>query len=173
LDTREADEQRWSNWLTKAQQGDSRAYESLLRELAPVIRAYLISRFGHFSLLDDCVQESLLALHAGRHSYNAKRPFRPWMFAIVRNRTIDLLRKQHPEGEATEPPATAPDHSLSIDGSRLLAKLSEQNRDAVLMTKFLGMSTRECADQLAVSENVVKVRVHRGLSKLRDLWNAE
>ena len=63
----------------QAQQGDEAAYGSLLAELAGVIRGYLIGRFGPLESLDDCVQESLLALHEARHSYDGNRPFKPWV----------------------------------------------------------------------------------------------
>ena len=184
---KQADEHRWSQWMRQAQQGDKAAYEALLRELAPVIRSYLIARFGTFDIVDDCVQEALLAIHTGRHSYDPARPFRAWLFAIVRHRTIDMLRRSRPghrhtpaseeqTGQApamTMEAASSPDPGIEIDGARLLGQLSSNLAQALVMTKFLGMSTAECAHQLAVSESVVKVRVHRGLRKLRALWHAE
>ena len=93
MTNREADEARWSAWLVEAQAGNAGSYEQLLAELVPAIRGYLYSRSGRFDAIDDCVQECLLAVHQARHTYDARRPFRPWLFAIVRNRTIDVLRE--------------------------------------------------------------------------------
>lgn len=175
------DDLRWSGWLAQAQQGDRPAYEQLLRELAAVIRAHLVRRFGvsgftDLALLDDCVQESLLAIHQARHSYDPGRPFRPWMLAIVRHRTIDLLRRREPPAEPLDersPAGPAQDVSAQIDSGRLLSILSGNLREAVILTKFFGLSTRECAKRLGVSESVVKVRVHRGIRQLRAVWFAE
>jgi RNA polymerase sigma-70 factor (ECF subfamily) len=167
-------EERWSAWLARAQDGDSQAYASLLRELKGAIRAYLISRFGYSDTLDDCVQECLLAIHEARHTYDVRRPVRPWLFAIVRHRTIDFLRKHKPRAmETTDLVAHEPDWAVSRDGEQLLARLSATLREPLLLTKFFGLTTRECAARLGVSESVVKVRVFRGIRKLRAMWEAE
>lgn len=186
----EGDESRWSTWLAQAQKGDVAKYEALLSELAPAIRSYLIVCFGRIECLDDCVQESLLAVHQARHTYNPRRPVRPWLFAIIRHRTIDLLRKSHygtrsgaaqisvneavgHETGAMENPDLSADWNREIDGSRLLRNLTHKVRDALVLTKVHGLSHRECAAKLGVSESVVKVRVHRGIRQLRVLWEAE
>jgi RNA polymerase sigma-70 factor (ECF subfamily) len=170
------DEARWSDGLARAQAGDGEAYGQLLAELAGVIRAYLISRFGKLDGLDDCVQECLLALHQARHTYEPGRPFRPWLFAIVRNRTIDQLRRapretslppDHASAEAA--PDESPEPGDAIDTGKLLGRLSHNLRETLILTKIMGYSTRECARRQGVSESVVKVRVHRGLAKLRAL----
>ena len=168
-------DQQWSAWMVAAQSGDQAAYESLLSELAPAIRSYLMASFGAYHLIDDCVQECLLATHQGRHSYNAAFPFKPWFYAVVRNKTIDVLRRTPlEEDEAqTEAPAKLEDLSMAIDGSRLLSALSGNLREAVLLTKFVGLSTRECALHLNISESLVKVRVFRGIRKLRAVWDSE
>lgn len=162
--------------MALAQSGDETAYASLLTELAGVIRAYVISRFGRTEILEDCVQECLLAIHQARHTYNAERPFRPWLFAIVRHRTIDILRQtagreRIPDFPRSETDTTDPAEAL--DNAKLLGVLSKNLRDALLLTKIQGLSTRECALRLGVSESVVKVRVYRGIRKLRATWNAE
>lgn len=173
---RSGDEARWSKWLASAQAGDKEAYGALLGELAGVIRAYLLSRFGRLDNLDDCVQECLLALHQARHTYEPGRPFRPWLFAIVRNRTIDQLRRTSREMAANEAAAAIDEVTYdglepadAIDTGTLLGRLSENLRETLILTKIMGYSTRECAARQGISENVVKVRVHRGLAKLRAL----
>ncbi|MEM8766365.1 MAG: sigma-70 family RNA polymerase sigma factor [Pseudomonadota bacterium] len=161
----------------QAQRGDEAAYRALLDELARAIRGYLLGRFGPLDSLDDCVQESLLALHEARHSYDGRRPFKPWLFAIVRNRTIDQLRRstRHETGrEALEDvQPLSEDVAAPIDTGRLLGSLSKTLRDTLILTKIMGYSTRECADRQGISESVVKVRVHRGLNKLRSLCEGE
>ena len=81
--------------MAAAHRGDKRLYERLLRETAIAIDRYIRRRFGALSFVDDCVQECLLAIHNARHTYNPERPFRPWLFALVRNKTIDLLRRSY------------------------------------------------------------------------------
>jgi RNA polymerase sigma-70 factor (ECF subfamily) len=173
----EGDERRWSMWMAQAQVGDEHAYVQLLTELARVIEAYLRSRFGALDMLDDCVQECLIAIHKARHTFDPQRRFRPWLFAIVRHRTIDMIRRQRRHRrlddvlEVAALPAEA--EPSRVDVGTLMDGLSANHRQAVLLTKFWGFSVRESADRLGVSENVVKVRVHRGLRELRALLESE
>ncbi len=162
--------------MAQAQRGDEAAYARLLTELAEMIKAYLLGRFGRLQMLDDCVQECLIAIHQARHTYDSSRPIRPWLFAIIRHKTIDMLRRENTErqfSEAQYSSPTGPDPALLSDSSKLLAALSTNNREAVLLTKFWGYSVRESASRLGVSENVVKVRVHRGLRKIRAMLESE
>jgi RNA polymerase sigma-70 factor (ECF subfamily) len=166
----EEDEQRWRLLMTHAQEGDQRAYESLLTELGTVIEAYLRLRFGSIDILEDCVQECLISLHKARHTYNPKRAFRPWMFTLVRHRMIDLLRQRDCRIKTTgitgdeELDLTDPDHiHRLIDSVRVLESLNPDHREAVALTKYAGMTTLEAANWLGVSESAIKARLRRGL----------
>ena len=90
----ESDEQNWSRLMVNAQAGNESDYRQLLTELTDVIFNFLRSRFGDHHFIEDCVQETLMAIHQARHTYDQHRPFRPWLFAIVRHKAIDTLRKQ-------------------------------------------------------------------------------
>ena len=88
-----ADEERWSTLMVSAQAGHEGDYRCLLGELSEVVLRYLASRIGPQHYLDDCVQETLIAVHQARHTYDSSRRFRPWLFAIVRHKAVDALRK--------------------------------------------------------------------------------
>ena len=178
------DETRWRDWMRRAQQGDSACYERLLGELGSVIESYLRARFGALDALEDCVQECLIALHKARHTYNPRRAFRPWMFTVVRHRTIDLLRarssriqassSQATSNQAAEALADDPEHLLRlIDGVRVLESLKPDHREAVTLTKYAGMTTAEAASWLGVSESALKARLNRGLLAIRRQLDAE
>ena len=89
-----ADELRWAALMCSAQAGHEAAYRLLLEELSEVINRYLCSRFGHHHFIEDSVQDTLVAIHQARHTYDQRRRFRPWLFAIVRHKAIDTLRRQ-------------------------------------------------------------------------------
>ena len=80
--------------MVRSRSGDSEAYRELLTEISDVIQAYLRVRFGDPGFVEECVQESLLAVHRARASYDSRRSFRAWLFAIVRHKSIDLLRRR-------------------------------------------------------------------------------
>lgn len=175
------DEAQWSQWMAAAQLGDGQAYQKLLHALGSVIDRYLRSRFGALEFLEDCVQECLLALHQGRHTYNIQRPFRPWMFAIVRHKAIDMLRKRKVQtrhldtslshDDDDDPLDRVADSSNAIEdlmqSSQLFQNLSPTSRQALVLTKVLGYSMREAADQESISEVAMKVRVHRAMQELK------
>ena len=160
-------EMRWSKLMTAAHGGDHSAYEQLLGELGQAIEAYIRRRFGRLSFAEDCVQECLLAIHKGRHTWDSARPFRPWMFTIVHHRVIDLLRsayagKEAPIGPLDREP-TEHDASAEIEAGEILAQLDSNQRDALMLTKIHGYSLAEAAARQGISESAMKSRVARAV----------
>jgi RNA polymerase sigma-70 factor (ECF subfamily) len=173
------DEQRWSAYMAAAHRGDARAYERLLIELASVIEAFVRSRFGALSFLEDCVQECLLAIHKARHTYNPARPFRPWLFAIVHNKTIDMLRRARVREQSTtelrDLRVEGADHGPEADAEAgtILLQLNPQLRDALTLTKIYGYSVSEAARRSGVSETAMKSRVSRAIKAVKSSLNSE
>lgn len=160
-------EAHWSELMTAAQRGDRRSYEQLLRELGDAIEAYIRRHFGRLSFTEDCVQECLLAIHKGRHTWNPARAFRPWMYTIVRHRVIDLLRNAYAGKEAPESvmhaEPTDHDASADIEAGEIFTRLEAHQRDALLLTKIHGYSLAEAAERTGISESAMKSRVARAL----------
>lgn len=167
------DEQAWSEWMRLAQAGDAHAYTRLLTSLSQAITGYVYHRFGNVEFADDCVQESLIALHEARHTFLPGRAIRPWVFAIVRHRAVDMLRRQQrrqrlfpvdlDDAATTHPDAAAGDSS---DDRReraglVLASLPPQQKQALVFTKLMGLSINEAASRAGISAGAMKVRVHR------------
>jgi RNA polymerase sigma-70 factor (ECF subfamily) len=167
------DDARWSAWMRDAQRGDREAYRRLLLEIGGVTEAWLRRRFGDADFVEDGVQECLLAIHRARHSYDPRRGFRPWMFAIVRHKTIDLLRRRRvrerhevsDEGRALATPS--PEPAAAIDTALLLEALEPKYRDALVWTKLEGRSLSDAAARAGVSTTAMKSRVHRGIGLVR------
>jgi RNA polymerase sigma-70 factor (ECF subfamily) len=183
MQEQESDEQRWSALMVSAQSGNETDYRQLLGELTDVVQRFLRSRFGDHHFIEDCVQEALIAIHQARHTYNPQRPFRPWLFAIVRNKTIDTLRQQKRRETVAadygrEQEALAqPDGQIADPGelteNPMFLALSGQHREVLVLTKIIGFSVAETAGKLGISESAVKVRVHRAVGKLRKLMERD
>ena len=180
---RESDEQCWKNLMISAKAGNEKDYRQLLSELSNVIYNFLRSRFGNHHFIEDCVQETLIAIHQARHTYAARRPFRPWLFTIVRHKAIDTLRKQNTRQKITsqykgeqeilsQPNQQSEAESEMIRG-RLLDSLSVEHREVLVLTKIIGFSVAETAEKLGISQSLVKVRVHRAIRKLSCLMEAD
>ena len=143
-----------------------------------MLERYFRTRIGGDAFVEDCVQEVLIAVHEGRHTYDARRGFRAWLFAIARHKAVDRIR--HNARRREEPVAHIPevidesgDLESGVASGQLLGALSVQHREAIILTKFIGLSSAEAAHRLAISEAALKVRVHRGISRLKHLLDTE
>lgn len=166
--------------MRAAQQGDKHCYEQLLRELRTAISAYLRSRLGQTEFIEDVTQECLLSVHAGRQSYDTDRPFRAWLFAIVRHRTIDFLRRQRgpwsiPAADHEDPSELTAPESLqaACEASTLLAQLNPAQREIIVLMKYLGLSAEESGQYLGISVASARVRLHRALHEIRRLLRSD
>lgn len=179
----EKDETRWSEWMRAAQQGDDQAYRQLLNELSKALGVYLKFKFGDFLFLDDCVQECLLSIHKARHTYNPAKKFRPWMFTIARNKTIDILRSNAKYQNNDSLDHNSAEHRMGLgelredrvlsarrDAGTLLNKLSQDHQEIILLTQYEGYTTLEVSKKLGISESAAKARLGRGLSAVNKLW---
>jgi RNA polymerase sigma-70 factor (ECF subfamily) len=124
------------------------------------------------------VQETLLAIHLKRHTWDPDKMLGPWVMAIARNKLIDSLRRggrhiavaidDFADILAAEDTAPAP----ARDVERQLAGLSDRQREVVHSVSVEGASIRDTAQRLSISEGAVRVALHRGLvalaAKLRE-----
>lgn len=159
--------------MVNSLEGDTHAHEALLRVLLPLLRAYFRGRLrGYADDIDDLVQETLIAIHHRRTSYDRDKPFSAWLFSIARYKSIDHFRRirGHTQIEDIE-------HLLIIDGfedesgarldlAGLLATLPEKQARVIRDTKIMGMSVAETAGGAEISESDVKISVHRGMQSL-------
>ena len=152
--------------------GDAASYAVLLRALVPLLRAYYRRRLGADGEVEDLVQETLIAVHARRASYDRARPFTAWLYAIARYKLVD----HHRRGAGTVPledwEAGLSDDGFedasgaAIDVERLLGTLAPKQADAIRRTRLEGLSSAEAARAGGIGEADVKVSVHRGLKLL-------
>jgi RNA polymerase sigma-70 factor, ECF subfamily len=165
--------------MRSAQAGDELAYAELLMLLTTATARYVRLKRGAVVWVDDVVQETLLTVHRARHTYDARRPFAPWFYAIVSTRLIDVWRREHRvarrEFGGDEVPERAtdvvPDRS-AIDADRIRAAvraLPVGQRTVVHALKYRGESVRAASTRLGMTEAAVKITAHRGYNALRRL----
>lgn len=165
-------------WLA-AQAGDEAAYRQALQRIAARLRGYLRRRMQSLpDDLEDLVQETLLALHLQRGTWDPALPVSAWVLAIARYKLIDLWRRRGRHEALHEPlddvdeallaePAHEPTSARDLGG--LLAGLPAAQREAIVLTKLEGLSVAEASLRTGASESAIKVQVHRGLKKLAAL----
>jgi RNA polymerase sigma factor (sigma-70 family) len=178
-DTNEA---RLAALMESAQGGDADAYTALMQELARRVRRIVQHRrafLGHADV-EDLVQDVLLSVHAVRATYDATRPFIPWLLAITRNRLADAARRYARHGarevvvedldvtffgESTNTMTTTYGDPDTL--KEAIAELPAGQRSAIELLKLKEMSLKEAAAASGTSVGALKVATHRAMDALR------
>src|SRR3954466_4813638 len=176
-------EDEWTDLMRSAMAGDDAAYHRLLKAVTPVLRA--AARRGRARAgeppdqAEDIVEEILLAVHLKRHTWDSEAPFAPWLFAIGRNKLIDMLRRRgrrifvNIDDFAEILPGEAPQETVSAgEVASQLNTLPQGRRDVLQSIAVDSTSIKDTAAKYSMSEGAVRVAMHRGLAaltaKLRD-----
>lgn len=176
-------EDRLKDLLVRGLDGDSTSYGLFLKELSTHLRGFLRRRLTRLpDHVEDLVQETLIALHIQRHTYDPAQPVTAWVQAIARYKLIDLLRRRsthealhdlleddmailaHSETESSD---------AKRDVTKLLEQLPDSQRLPIVYTKLEGLSVLEAAQRAGMSVSAVKVGVHRGLKALAAMLREE
>ena len=169
-------EERLRGLLVRGLAGDASAYRAFLKELTGHLRAFLRKRCARLpEEVEDLVQESLLAVHNQRHTYDLGQPVTAWVYAIARYKLIDLLRRRSRTDVLNDPLDEENELLISSDNeaaearrdvAKLLEDLPDRQRVPIIHMKIEGLSVTETARRTGMSVSAVKVGVHRGLKTL-------
>lgn len=173
-------EERWRAWAVLAQKGDKNAYSLLLREISSYIKNTLIGGLANPDWADDITQEVLISVHKSLKTYSSKRPFKPWLMAIVGFRRTDFLRKHYNSRQDKQTDledagfqkthVTNPEFAGEFkDIEAILKKLPKKQRKVFELMKIKGYTAQEVAKEMGMSESAVKVSAHRAQKKIQDL----
>jgi RNA polymerase sigma-70 factor (ECF subfamily) len=160
----------WGVLMVAAQNGHGGAYRRLLGEMSEWLTRYFQRRLPPGDV-DDAVQETLLAVHRRRHTYDPQYPLGPWLAAIAKNKWVDQLRSmaRRPTDELPDEIAVE-DHGAAVISSSVLASLLDGLRpaqaQAILLVKIQGYSVEDASGQIGLSPSAVKMNIHRGLARL-------
>ena len=169
-------EDRLRAMLMQGLAGDAKAYQAFLKDMSAHLRAFFKRRLTSLpDEIEDLVQETLLALHNQRHTYQSSQPLTAWVHAIARYKLIDLFRARGVREALTDPL----DDELQVfaasdtdacdarcDLGSLMAQLPDHQRLPILHMKLEGLSVIETAAATGMSESAVRVGVPRGLKAL-------
>ena len=157
-----------------AQAGDPVALERLVRELQPDIRRYAWRQCHRTSAIEDVVQEALIVLY--RRLGNVRDPLAlaGWIFRVVTRLcmlpVLALIRgaEELTERHEAEYFAQVPKDELRIDLVRALESLPDMYREVILLRDMEQLTIGEAADQLHITREACKSRIHRGRALLRE-----
>lgn len=154
--------------------GDGAAHARMLGALGSYLRAYFARRLGaQAAEAEDLVQETLLAIHLKRDTYDTSQPFTPWAYAIARYKLLDHFRRQGSRRTVPLEDAgvlvaeeSAEEGAVRRDLGKLLGELPERQRGLVEDVKLTGYSIAEAAQRRGLSPIAAKVSIHRSLQRL-------
>ncbi|MEO3473658.1 sigma-70 family RNA polymerase sigma factor [Roseomonas sp. CAU 1739] len=175
----------WEAMMAAAQAGDVRAYDRLLREMLPLLRATARRRLSNAADVEEAVQDTLLTIHQLRHTYEPGRPLRPWLRVICERRCVDRIRwrQRHARGELpisdAEDSIAAPSRHDAGPGKVMAAQLRAlvdtlpaAQRTALTLTRFEELSLTEASRHSGLSIGSLKIACWRGVRTLRERLDA-
>lgn len=169
--------------------GDRRAFETLYDRYAATVFGVTMKMLGDRELAEDAVQEIFWRVWKRAASFDRSRAFAPWLFGIAHNYCIDELRRrrvrpqqvfeddEHPILGDIPDEADVGEAAVLTDQRRIvleaLDQLPEEQRQALLLAYFGGLTQQEIAQKLGNPLGTVKTRMRLGLQKLRTLLQGQ
>ena len=168
------DEAQLKALMVRGLGGDSVAHGQLLSHLSRCLRGFFARRMGSGAAdLEDLVQDTLLAIHLKRASYDTAQPFTPWAYAVARYKLIDHYRRTGKRNTVPLEDAgvllaegNVEEGGVRRDLGKLLDTLPARQRQVMVEVKLAGHSIEEAAQRSGMSVSAVKVAIHRGIKAL-------
>jgi RNA polymerase sigma-70 factor (ECF subfamily) len=150
------------------------AFATLCDELRPDLFRFAFWLARDRSVAEDVVQEALLRAWRSRDHLTEAGSAKAWLLTIVRREHARLYeRRRHvtvPVDElvgSESPELAAAEEQQTLDLRRAIFALEDDYREPLVMQVLLGLSTREIADQLGLTQSAVLTRLFRARQQLR------
>jgi RNA polymerase sigma-70 factor, ECF subfamily len=170
--------------FTRYRAGDAAAFDQVVAEYASPAYATAVKVLADPSLAEEAVQEAFVRIWRNAHKFESARGNeRTWILSVVRNQSIDMLRKRnrHPESDIDAVPGMAllrdPEDPWKLVAQKLqssqvkhaLDQLPAEQRGVIQLAFFAGMRSVDIARSLNLPEGTVRSRMRLGLGKLREM----
>ena len=142
---------------------------------------YLVRMTGNRAAAEDLVQDVFVRILKYRHTFRRDSRFDTWLFRIARNARADYFQsrpmRETPLEEAHQQADAAADAGEQLDQDRQAARvrralllLREDQRELIVLARYRGMKYEAIAELLGIEVGTVKVRMHRAVKELRDIF---
>jgi RNA polymerase sigma-70 factor (ECF subfamily) len=175
----ELHEQSDSAIVESIQAGDDAAFDELIRRYKKPVVNFVYRMLGDADEADDIAQEVFVRVYQHIGDYEPRTKFSTWLFALAHNAAVDRLRwrKRHPT-ESLDAAVPVPTHSsvaaevnaheIGAQVAAAVATLPEDQRTAVVLSEYHGMSYAEIAKIMHCSAKSVESRLYRAKQTLRE-----
>ena len=165
--------------LAATAEGDKNAFSRLYRLTSPKLYAIALRILKTESQAQECLQEAYLSVWRQAATYQqGKAAPMTWLVTIVRNRALDLLRRQRHELRREDIEldmlnAPVPEDTVdSLAVEKCLRLLRSDQRECLQLAYFEGLTHPELADRLSHPIGTIKTWIRRGLEQLRQCLEA-
>ncbi|MEU0133020.1 sigma-70 family RNA polymerase sigma factor [Streptomyces sp. NPDC006296] len=164
--------------VVRAAEGDEEAFADLVRLHAPPLVRMATRILGNEPEAEDAVQEALISAWRKLPEFRMQSTFRTWVYRIVTNRCLNVLRSRRPVDhldsadhvaapEHTVSPARIAESHAAVDElQRALASLSAEQRACWVLRELDGQSYEFIAQTVGISQEAVRARVFRARRSL-------
>lgn len=158
--------------------GDDNAFRQLVEDnIAPMTR-FAMNMTGSIDIAEDMVQQSFTKAWQAAGKWKPKAKISTWLYTIVRNECLQYIRKHKAdiraitEEDSIVDTGALPDRKLEQkekqeELDKLMDKLPERQRSALLLRYAEGLSQKEAAEILNINEKALESLVSRGKEKLK------
>ena len=157
-------------------EGEAAALDALMARHAPALVAFCACYLDAEGA-QDAAQETVVRILQRCGSMKQTMPFKPWLYAIARNVSVSMLRRQRPRAalslEALQDPAQSPDLAVAEREQReatlrAVDGLPPPYRDVMILHYLSGLTCAETAAALGLKTSAVKMRLRRGVLRVRE-----
>ena len=169
--------------MRRIAQGDDRAFKALYERLAPALFGIALRMLNDAAEAEDVLQEGFTYIWRKAPSFDSSRSsVFAWAVLIVRHKAIDKLRIRQRDERLRESATRAADPEAAVDERSVqepilrersaqvrsaLEQLAPEQRQALELAFFAGLTHEQIAERLDAPLGTVKARIRRGLVKLR------
>ena len=163
--------------LRKAQRGDERAFNLIVRAYETPVYNYVLRLVGDRALAEDLTQEVFLRVYQGLPKFSLRCRFTTWLFQVTKNRVLDELRASERRPRAVValddvPPLEVLDAPFerveAMDAVwRAVEDLNVDLKMALLLRDVVGLSYSEIADSLEITLATVKWRIYKAREEVQ------
>lgn len=178
--------------MERASKGEAEAFGRLVAHYEGPLFAFMLRFVGHREAARDICQDAFLRAFRGLPGFRVGAPFKPWLYRVA----INAARSHHrrPARRETGMDDT-PEPTASVDGSGVrappaadeslerrreqeavqeaLATLGEEDREVLVLRFVEDFSYEQMAEVLGIREASLRMRVHRGLQRLKDALESQ
>lgn len=178
---RRADDERLVQLITAIAESRSKeAFAELFRNFAPRLKAYGMRAGADAQTAEEVAQEAMIAVWRKAASFDPKKAsVSTWIFTIVRNKRIDMLRREaRPDLKEEDflhlekDPVGADDVVESAETHTIIKScmktLPAEQAQVIQMAYFEDKSHRAISDELALPLGTVKSRIRLALARIKD-----